>query len=97
MCGYGDCIRGPLVDSTMCHACGGMMRSVHDSSCIGRGSASRWLVQCGKVGVLGVEVTQGWVWTWVVLRGSISLHVGFGTWYCGMGTLCHVISLAVAC
>jgi hypothetical protein len=96
MCGYGDCIRGPLVDSIVCLSCGGMLSSIHDSR-IERSSASRWVAQSGKVGVSGVDVTQGWVWTWVVLRASISLHVGFGTWYCGMGTLCHVISFAVAC
>jgi hypothetical protein len=64
---FGDCIRGPLVGSIVCHACGGMMRSVHDSSCIERSIASRWVAQCGRVGVSGVEVTQGWVWTWVFL------------------------------
>jgi heme/copper-type cytochrome/quinol oxidase subunit 1 len=31
------------------------------------------------------------------VRSSISLHVGFGYWYCGMGTLYLVVSFAVLC
>jgi hypothetical protein len=55
------------VDSIVCHACCVMMKSIHNSSCVGHSSDSRCVAQCGNVGVSGVEVTQGWVWTWVFL------------------------------
>jgi hypothetical protein len=52
------------------------MRSIHNSSSVRRSIASRWVAQCGKVGVSGMKVTQGWVWTWVVLFGPLGFPYG---------------------